>query len=112
MKGLRPDRYSVVIFSPKYFERIDLIYEGIATFVFNFDTHNFSFGGKNWPDLWRDCDSGDGIIYFSFSERIDLIYEGIATGDIHMRLSDIQVIGKNWPDLWRDCDTAMIDQIF
>ena len=62
--------------------RIDLIYEGIATFCFNSSAASFQ----------------------SIQVRIDLIYEGIATHNQHCAGCSYMPICPNWPDLRRDCD--------
>mgnify|MGYP007061458635 CR=1 FL=1 len=90
----------------KLSDRIDLIYEGIATWKWRASMISSSVR-QNWPDLRRDCDNFFGSVHFCFSfrlteltwftkglrlllrilimftnslpDRIDLIYEGIAT---------------------------------
>ena len=77
-KGLRlntaPDK------SARVKVRIDLIYEGIATFKL-FSWICIPFSCPNWPDLRRDCDLLFlcQIACVKSQVRIDLIYEGIAT---------------------------------
>jgi len=87
-------------------DRIDLIYEGIATGAANHGIDQSALR-QNWPDLRRDCDfahfgiadqstMGTELTWFTkglrlmitvnsiiiiviIFDRIDLIYEGIAT---------------------------------
>ena len=60
--------------------RIDLIYEGIATFLSFF------------------------LLLLLCHVRIDLIYEGIATSALTSCILYSYISRPNWPDLWRDCD--------
>ncbi len=71
-------------FSPfeqgKIKDRIDLIYEGIATPLDSAHL-NKAKSRPNWPDLRRDCDWNFRVhgLHEHERDRIDLIYEGIAT---------------------------------